>query len=170
MVGRPVDVSPSRTYVVVICDIVAPNEARFIKVELPESFPNNSKNAIYYYQSISKDHATRIFDCVTLEDYRSLTGEVIEEVMLEKPRTVAPKFAKRSQTIPKDISYEEDMKQVGDMLVTWYDNEEPIDNPSYTRILKTILDRLQLQTKVISEIKGAVNFIDNKTVCREDDE
>ena len=154
MVGRPrvptedpVTVSPTRTYVVVVYDVVCPNEARFEKMILPESFQNNSLQAEYYYRSRNQDRALCILACVAFEDYVGTVTDIVEEVIFQPPLVEKKRYFDTRST-----SLTEDMKEVRKMLDAWND-EQKHPSTSYTMILRTVLHKLAFQEKFIAMLK-----------------
>jgi len=157
MVGIPrklnegtITISPSRTYVVAIQDLVCPNETRFEKILLPESFGNTSGQARYYYLSQSNDRSSRVFACVAIEDYYG-TAEAWEQIDL----TLAPEPIKeklRHFFDTRSTSLADDMKQVRQMLDAWNDEQE---HPStcYCMIMRSMLHKMAFQDKFIADLK-----------------
>lgn len=149
MVGIPVRKSATRTYILVVYDILTPNEVRFVKFVLPDKYPNNTRWARHYGASYIDDFGSRILDCLPYEEY-SEVDQIENEVKESEAEGVKFSF------YPMDGGLPMDMKEVRKMLDAWND-EEPYHRVTYSLMLEAILERLDAQTKLIKQIKGVLN-------------
>ena len=145
MANEEVTISPSRTYVVVVHDMVCPNESSFKKILLPESFQNNSKSAKYYFQSCNKDRAILILGSVAYEDFKEDVTNVAEEVIFgEESKEDASEFLESK-------SLKDDMSEVRSLLDNW-NNERAEHLTTYSGILRAILNSLAKKNAIIESI------------------
>ncbi len=161
MSGEGLTVSPSRTYVVVLHDIVASDEARFEKIVLPEWFKNNSQQARYYFCSIAEDRAARILSCQAFEDFMSNASGIFEDFIFQKPKEERVRYLSyktSSFSTNSSISLEKDMTEVRQMLDVWNDEQEHTST-TYAMIMRAILRKLELQKRLVAQINVAANFI-----------
>src|SRR5512135_1180345 len=168
--AEPLTISPTRTYVIVVHDVVCPNEARFHKIVLPESFENNSKSAKYYYHSVNQDRATLILASVAFEDYMGTVSDIVQEVMFEplppmqEKRMTRPTPMQRKHMVdnrvkinqPNDKGSFEDLKVVRMMLDSWNDEQ---DEPyaTYDEILQAIFKKLHKQNNLLLDLTNMLN-------------
>jgi hypothetical protein len=137
-----VKVSPSRTYVALIYDLVAEDRVRPEVFILPEAFKNHTHQATAYFYATNADRATRLFDCIPYEEFMSGTASTltIPKVYADKPIATSA------------ISIKDDFTQVHQMLDAWND-EQKQPSTTYTMILRTILHKLAFQEKFIANLK-----------------
>lgn len=161
MVGERRTVSPSRTYVIVLEDLVAKDEARFEKFVLPNFVISNSSGAArdYYYNYFARDVGIRILSCVALEDYMATVENVLfeEPSIFDKPKEEPVKlkhivYKTRHFDTNSSNSLEEDINQVRQMLDAWNDEQEHTST-SYTMILRAILREFAAQKRTMQKIK-----------------
>jgi|WetSurMetagenome_2_1015567.scaffolds.fasta_scaffold356494_2 hypothetical protein len=153
MFSQVPSVSNSRTYVIAIYEIGAPNEVTFKKVKLPESIKNNSNVARNQFLLNSSDPVIRVMACVPLEHYMaSINDTLVEEIILDTP-------AVSSGILTKD------MEAIRAMLDKWNESHFPGPGNSYAITMSIILEQndfLQTQNKMlIEDMKGLKEFLKN---------
>jgi hypothetical protein len=153
--------SESRTYVVAIYDVVCPNEVRFIKVVLPESYQNNSAWAKQYYRNSIPDLtlATRILACVSVENYM----ETLDEVWVDKLQPTKENMLDSGSR--QDLEMVEEvfggLEAVVTMLDHW-NSQQKLPNTTYSAIVRSMLRRLNSQSKVIEAFKTILKEFEKK--------
>lgn len=155
MVGIPrgeISTSVSRVYVIVIKDLVCPNEVRFVKIALPDSFKNSSVHARYYYSSIAEDRAIQIIDVISWEKFIANLTDMVEEVVFDESKI---RKYEHFPNMPKEIKMDfKDQKNVELMLNAWNDEQEKPITSSYGDILASILSELHEKNKKLATIEN----------------